>query len=1088
MIYRRFLAISAGMVLTIAVAFSGVIRAATDAATMTFLKISYTAVGTGSTIYDSAEIYSINSSGVVLDAGHAKTIDTTTSPGKEVAAFTDKFVKCFADANVGAQAIRINDAGDIAGVRSGSVAGVVASGFVCKASGELVNVNVPGALSTVVRGFNNNGDVSGYYQDQFGAKHGYIFKNSTFTKIDYVGTPANPFSGTVIYAINDKGDAVGSSEDSKHDTQAFIYSSGLIKPLPTLPAAPSKPTSFPAPYVGIMEPRGINNNGQVVGTYTYFDSSLAGKSMGIVLNGASWQLVDYPNAANTSFWAINDKGQIAGGFGNNYLSPENGFIANPILLDADVFDATGIAASANEKDGVLYDKSKSALNEAALSAFNPAMQAKGLVADGNARLIIRTKSNVSGTITVTVNNKPIASEPNTTGTSATVYPVLASGTVNADGSASLSTQEVATGTQLPHQASFTLKAGYDYSGDVRSVDSPFSIDLCLKKSKDSTVCDATRHIVLAERRVPVILMHGLWARDTSFGDATVINQNSSGGLLGNLALANYNVTTYSFDGNAGGNDGPSRTMAPTQNGLSNQIQLLCASERLNGIACTRSVIIGHSMGGLVARKYIFDNDSYKSTSNFGLGSVAKFIGIGTPHYGSGLAKFLNGHLPCQAQQTQPQIDARLTIERILNKGGRLIGSAISDLEPGSSLLTLINSRSQSVPTYLIAGNTGVNDITLPLIGSISDLDPLLVQSGCTRNDIFSGAYTDGIVPILSASGKVANRQVLTGVQHIGMGRNQNVEEVVLSVLTMKTSDGYDKSMIASSFEFVNKLAKSSAKWIAESFVVVLLGVGSAHAASNFSLSASNNTPAPGQFVTFSVTDAAGIDAAFGYRLVDDSTGESKSFPPGSRNLTFQVPSSAQGTSRYYAIALVNSTPIQSNFVDLIINRSSELKQIKYLELPGLPSGSHFVVTKQLGERRLLVIGRGDNGSHLLSTADGLKFLITDLSGNPSAIASISDDGTVKGIDSGDFLISINFGNLHTKINGTVREAPADLVNSPGGGDVTNIGNGNNAGTTASKGGGAASHYFIGGLLLAALALPGSRARRPAIAGPKAQCT
>ncbi len=61
------------------------------------------------------------------------------------------------------------------------------------------------------------------------------------------------------------------------------------------------------------------------------------------------------------------------------------------------------------------------------------------------------------------------------------------------------------------------------------------------------------------------------------------------------------------------------------------------------------IIVGHSMGGLVARAYLRDH---------GAGRVARVITLGTPHRGTGLARFGAGHNSRQMRWTGKATDGR----------------------------------------------------------------------------------------------------------------------------------------------------------------------------------------------------------------------------------------------------------------------------------------------------------------------------------------------------------------------------------------------------------------------------------------------
>ncbi|WP_347989792.1 hypothetical protein [Methylomonas sp. AM2-LC] len=90
-------------------------------------------------------------------------------------------------------------------------------------------INDPNATSgTWITGINNNGEISGYYNDATGA-HGFIYNGSTYTTID---DPLAVAGTTKITSINDSRQIVGQFTDSLGITQSFIASPTAV-PLPS---------------------------------------------------------------------------------------------------------------------------------------------------------------------------------------------------------------------------------------------------------------------------------------------------------------------------------------------------------------------------------------------------------------------------------------------------------------------------------------------------------------------------------------------------------------------------------------------------------------------------------------------------------------------------------------------------------------------------------------------------------------------------------------------------------------------------------------------------------------------------------------
>jgi hypothetical protein len=110
----------------------------------------------------------------------------------------------------------INDAGDVVG-------SVGTEGFLKLAGGAVHLIAVPGAISTLAEGINDNDTVVGFYVDNTGGTitiHGFIWRigGSLSTDVD------DPNSGgeTFPYGINNEGDIVGSYVDAKGNTDGFL--------------------------------------------------------------------------------------------------------------------------------------------------------------------------------------------------------------------------------------------------------------------------------------------------------------------------------------------------------------------------------------------------------------------------------------------------------------------------------------------------------------------------------------------------------------------------------------------------------------------------------------------------------------------------------------------------------------------------------------------------------------------------------------------------------------------------------------------------------------------------------------------------
>ena len=115
----------------------------------------------------------------------------------------------------------------------------------------------------------------------------------TFTTIDYPGADE-----TSIFGINNSGQIVGSYTDSTGQ-HGFILDGGNF-------------TTIDYPGAQYSYVRGINDSGQIVGSYT--DST---GQHGFILDGGNFTTIDYPGGWLSSVHGINDSGQIVGRYADS---------------------------------------------------------------------------------------------------------------------------------------------------------------------------------------------------------------------------------------------------------------------------------------------------------------------------------------------------------------------------------------------------------------------------------------------------------------------------------------------------------------------------------------------------------------------------------------------------------------------------------------------------------------------------------------------------------------------------------------------------------------------------------------------------
>ena len=222
----------------------------------------------------------------------------------------------------GTFAAAINDRGRIVGSytyeRGTPAVRSAEHGYLLDKRGRFRRIDVPGASATRPSAINNRGQIAGEYVDRDGRSHGYLQDtDGSVTTIDPPGAGA-----TVVTDVDDQGRVVGASVDER---QAAI--SAFVRD----PDGRFTTISHPdAGFYGTV-PEGINNQGQIAGTY----SDANDRTHGFVLDDGVYGTVDAPDApGNTQVLDIDDRGRLVGASGRvsyGYLADGRG---QPLEIDA----------------------------------------------------------------------------------------------------------------------------------------------------------------------------------------------------------------------------------------------------------------------------------------------------------------------------------------------------------------------------------------------------------------------------------------------------------------------------------------------------------------------------------------------------------------------------------------------------------------------------------------------------------------------------------------------------------------------------------------------------------------------------------
>jgi pimeloyl-ACP methyl ester carboxylesterase len=248
-------------------------------------------------------------------------------------------------------------------------------------------------------------------------------------------------------------------------------------------------------------------------------------------------------------------------------------------------------------------------------------------------------------------------------------------------------------------------------------------------------------------RPPVVLVHGLWGRGSTWG--TVVTRLRDH----HYEVCDGCIVDYYYDQNASGSFDPSQPGVPIRE-VANASGAAVKQYRQSGIAISQVDVIAHSMGGLVVRARTAQMSDFKRKDNYYAGDFHKIITIGTPHSGTPLADWLGQH--------ENRVTATgLTVKQFFETLHRPFGQGVYQLEESSFAIRNIERGETAVPTFAIVGvapqdscsKTNLNAF-LKLAFTVDTTDGLLRGVG----------NHDNLVPVQSQTGGFTSDSV-PGVVH-----------------------------------------------------------------------------------------------------------------------------------------------------------------------------------------------------------------------------------------------------------------------------------------------------------------------------------
>lgn len=262
---------------------------------------------------------------------------------------------------------------------------------------------------------------------------------------------------------------------------------------------------------------------------------------------------------------------------------------------------------------------------------------------------------------------------------------------------------------------------------------------------------------------PVVLLHGMWSKpslwETSGFEDYLHNKLSSYPFL--VDYSPYSSKT--FDPNSPESGYAKKALVQT---IRNALNFF----RNNSFAATQVDVIGHSLGGLIARSFSQQSipfaDPFVSSVNYNKGYYHKLITIGTPHRGSPLGPELWNHKDLIVYFPAPQ-----KLETFMANHEMPIGSVHADFgkqSPGiSHLAQTLPFKTFSITADYTGQNRGYIAMnTLTKIAFNKSLDQIMtsscVGSGTLKHDL--------IVPLSSQKGFISGGKdtLFTNTTHLNL--------------------------------------------------------------------------------------------------------------------------------------------------------------------------------------------------------------------------------------------------------------------------------------------------------------------------------
>ncbi|MBZ4417972.1 choice-of-anchor A family protein [Myxococcus sp. RHSTA-1-4] len=641
-----------------------------------------------------------------------------------------------------------------------------------------------------------------------------------------------------------------------------------------------------------------------------------------------------------------------------------------------------------------------------------------VAADGVTQVLVRAKVPGPGQMTFSLVG----------GTSPTSGGLGAVGTSTRASTVTVDTVLAGPGTHYAF-ALYTSPPDFDIGGFANVSSRPISIS---GQYTPTTGTGFTSQVGLTIVRPPLVLVHDIWSSCAAWSGTNGIAASS----LFEVTCADYSATS------AASLDSESNRLA-----LPDAIKEALLEMRLRQTAVTQVDVIGHGMGGLLARKYV-DWPNYRSFTNFDSGSINRLITMNTPHVGTRMAdeivkmrEFLKVDHPEVWNGLRDLLAVNGTPVEVAG------GTALDELltTPASPIN---NIKQTAVPTHVMVSNgaqtiartqtmalfparfrilydnierhheltfgatamvrqkliLGVDSMLFcgdPHDGLVADADQ---RGGVTVDAVSSFAVSQSNIDSdhFELTNDLLHRNRLTELLNSPVGGTSFVQALP-SPSTLPRVNGCGALTVGAAGSA--DLAKVEPRY--EDGVDWSSGVPSLAGNLVITSPAPGTQVTPGGTVTVSVAGTAGFQPATVFIL---GGGNAVIIEAAPFSAQFQVPQQAIGSLELAAFGIDAQGMIQSSpRVVLPVVSSAQLSSIQVLNGDATLGGPG-------SKRKLVVSGRYTDGVTRDITSPALGTVYS--TSNPS-IATITPDGTLTGISAGIATITVRNGAVFTSITVTV---------------------------------------------------------------------